>query len=349
MKFLPIFLMTIAGGAGVMFAADAKPAESEAKPAKSGGWVFSLLPKSLQRNPRLDFNIITEMTPAGRKVARPSAEKPAYYVAESGGMHNEGLMGGEANLKGPSAEQLRHMLEKALAQNGYIASANDTQRPTLAIIYQYGAHGFTPPAPLTDPVPDGLTPPPDDPAGTGDVPIPERQIRKALLDRASLIGGAKFVKEVAFAMEQVDQKATLQRTFTAPDGGDFMGSVGDGLPDPFEELRARSDDMARMVDELFSSSYFVVATAYDYAELAKGHRVVLWRTKMTVNSLGVDMKESLPPLVASAAPYLGRETVDPVVISKRIDRTGNVEIGTPTVIEGNVADPNPKNSGAAKK
>ena len=39
------------------------------------------------------------------------------------------------------------------------------------------------------------------------------------------------------------------------------GSVGDMLPDPFDQLRMRSVEMDRMVDELFSSSFFVVASS----------------------------------------------------------------------------------------
>jgi hypothetical protein len=315
------------------------PPPAETKSAKSDGFIFSLLPKSFQKNPRLDFNIVTEMTAAGKKVPVPSPQKPAYYVAESGGMHNEGLLGGEGNLRPPAPEQLRRVLEKALAESGYLPAEPAAQPASLAIIYQYGAHGFNPPAPLVDAPPDGVAAPPPDPAGTGDVPVPEIVIRKTLLDRAALIGGAKFVREVALAMEQVDHKASMQRVFTAPEGGDFMGSTGDMLRDPFEELRGRSAEMERLVDELFSSSFFVVATAYDYAALAKGQRRVLWRTKMTVNSLGVNMVESLPPLIASAAPYFGRETSDPVVVTKRISREGRVEIGTPTVVPDKPAEP----------
>jgi hypothetical protein len=35
---------------------------------KEPRWVFSLLPKSMQKDPRLDYTVITEMTPAGRKL-----------------------------------------------------------------------------------------------------------------------------------------------------------------------------------------------------------------------------------------------------------------------------------------
>jgi hypothetical protein len=316
--------------------ADDSPPGSAAKPEKGGGFFSWLLPKSLQKNPRLDFNILTEVTREGRKEPIPNLKHPAYYISKSGGMHNEGLVSGEDHLNPPSEEQLQRVIEKALTERGYQVS-DATHPPTLAIIYQYGSHTFNPPAPLTDPLPAGANAPPPDPAGTGDVPVPEDQVRRTLLTRALLLGGAKFAADVAAAMESVDTIATQQNVFVAPQGGDFMNSPAAGLSDPFDDLRARSTEMARLVDELFSSSYFVTASAYDYAELAKGRRRLLWRTKMTVNSLGVGMGESVPSLIASAAPYFGREMSDPIVISKRISREGQVDIGTATV----QADPEP--------
>ena len=54
---------------------------------------------------------------------------------------------------------------------------------------------------------------------------------------------------------------------------------------------------------------------------------------MTLNADGLAMSESLMPLITNAGPYFGREMRSAVVISKRIDREGSVEIGEPTVVE----------------
>lgn len=307
------------------FSAGRSPAtEGSAKPEPRGGG-FSLLPKSLQKNPRLDFNIFTEMTAQGRRLAQPTPEKPAYYVAQAGKMVNTGI--GAESLKGPPPEHLQRLMDRALAEGGYRPSEGSGQPPTLAIVYHWGSSSFQPPEEIPgETADDGTVTPPTE-------SVSQMDIRKALLTRASLLGGVSFVREVSLAMQQVDQKASAQRSFAAPEGGSFMGSVGDMMRDPFDELRSRNVEMERLVDELFSSSYFVIASAYDYAALAKGQRQLLWRTKMTVNSLGVNMNESVLPLIASAAPYLGRETKEPVVVSKRVNREGRVEIGTATVVE----------------
>jgi hypothetical protein len=53
---------------------------------------------------------------------------------------------------------------------------------------------------------------------------------------------------------------------------------------------------------------------------------------MTVNSMGVNMAETVPPLIASASPYFGKETLDPVVVTKRLGHDGHVDVGVPVVV-----------------
>lgn len=310
MKSLRRGLMFCSGlAAAVGWVSPLLGAADDAKPVKPGGFVFSLFPKSLQKNPRLEFNIMTEMTAEGRKVMPPTKQNPVYYVAQAGGPFNAGV-GADYDVKPPPPEKLQLMMERALAEGGYLPTDGTAIPASLAVIYHWGSHSFQPPADMEGEDADG------NPIVTQ--AIPEVVLRKALLDRAMLLGGAKFTAEVARAMQELDQA---------------VSQIGN----PFDRLRTRSPDMERLVDELFSSSFFVVASAYDYAALAKGQRRLLWRTKMTVNALGVNMVESIPPLIASAGPYMGRETKDPVVLAKRISREGKVEVGTPTVVQ----DPSP--------
>ncbi len=274
----------------------AAPPEPPAPPARSR-FVFALLPKSLQLRPNLDFNIITTLTDAGRSVPAPTREHPAYFVAEPGFNRNVGV-GGENGLKTPPPAELQRMIEHALAENGYLPVGDSAQAPTLVIFFHWGTSSFSP--------------------TEFDTEIDQR---KALLDRAMLLAGEDFADEISRAMEELDAQ-----THYPPE----MAAM---LPNPIEIIRNRSVEMARLVEELFSSSYYVVASAFDHAAMAEGRGVLLWRTKMTVNSLGVNMAESLPPLIASAAPYFGREMTEPVVVSQRVSRAGRVEVGELTIIE----------------
>ena len=60
----------------------AETTTNPSQPAKkeSSDWVFSILPKSLQKNPRLELTVITEMTDAGKSWPPVSAGKPAYLT-----------------------------------------------------------------------------------------------------------------------------------------------------------------------------------------------------------------------------------------------------------------------------
>lgn len=293
---LVFFAVSLGDGFAAQPAAPVAPAQDEAP-----RFVFSLLPKSLQRRPRVDFNVLTTLTPAGKQLAVPSTEQPAYYVLEQGINRNVGV-GAEHNLKSPPVEKIKEVLQAALAQSGYRPS--DEQHPaSLVVIFHWGSSSYNP---------------------SEDDGSDELMRRKVLLDRAMLLAGEKFALRVSEAMEQIDRNAGMLPEMAAM------------VPNPFEQMMNESHQMARLVDELFSSSYFVVASAFDYAAMAKNQPLLLWRTKMTVNSIGVNMTETVPPLIASAAPYFGRDMETPMLVSKQISRDGKVEIGEAKVIEADV-------------
>jgi hypothetical protein len=101
-------------------------------------------------------------------------------------------------------------------------------------------------------------------------------------------------------------------------------------PNRAEYLRSQTSD----------ALYFVIVTAYDYEQFTQGHPNLLWRTTMTVNSRGVGMTESLPPLIASAGPYFGRWMSEPELTSRKVWRWGHVDVG-PIVTVGVSPSPLP--------
>src|SRR6185369_9090054 len=106
-------------------------------PAKSE-WVFSILPKSLQKNPNVELTVITEMTELGKKqpVATPAA--PVYYAAQSSGFHQMGdTPGTERTLK---PEDVERLLTHALATNSFLPAAPPAHPATIAVFYTWGSH-----------------------------------------------------------------------------------------------------------------------------------------------------------------------------------------------------------------
>lgn len=253
--------------------------EKSSRSAKTGDFVFSILPKSLQKSPTLDMTFNTEMTDYGRLLRAATPENPVYYVEQDGGFRQLGWnAGGE---KPPSPAELQRILNNALANNGYLP-ASPGHAAGLALIYFWGSHNKP------------------DPEFARDFP---EAARRNILERAILVGGKKFAAGMSFTMEWGE---------TAADHEEKM-----------EFLR----------DQTKEELYYVVASAYDYQALARGQRKLAWRTTMTVTSAGLAMNETLPTVIATAAPFFGRETVEPEIGARRISREGHVLIGTPTVVE----------------
>ena len=146
---------------GILQMPDIRPAK---KPT-SDKWAFSLLPVGLQKNPQVDFAIVTEMTDEGRKLPDPSYENPVYYVSHSIGQHDVGNAYG--GTKPIQYAILKSKLDYALASNGY-RPCDEAHPPTQVLFITWGMfnHGRG-----------------------GDI-----------LSRAKLIGGQKFADEFAQAV-----------------------------------------------------------------------------------------------------------------------------------------------------
>ncbi len=276
------------------------------KPAKSE-WVFSLLPKSFQKNPQVDLTVITEMTDLGKKQPAAAAAAPVYYVAQSGGYHQMGeTSAGEHTLK---PEDVERLLKRALATNGFLPATRE-HPPTLAIFYTWGSHNL-------------LIDDPDNSTLTAD------QVARNLLDRAALVGGTKFAEQMLKLFHEADDMATLNNASVTP----ILGAAQMDFLNPINRFKEADPKNDALFEQFTNDVYYVVASAYDYASLAKKERLLYWRTRMTVAAQGVSQEQTLPTLIVSAAPFFGREMGEPEILTKRAVPDGQVEVGTPTVVE----------------
>ena len=309
----------------VALAESSPPAAPKAKPAPAPSqWVFSLLPKSLQRNPPLDLTVITEVTDEGKKLPPPSPDHPVYYITETAGYVQVGdTSGGEKTL---APGEIERLLKKSLAANGYLPANPPAQPPTLVVIYAWGT--------------DNLLNPDDE-------SLSAEQTARNILDRAAMVGGAKFARELATLFEQADALATANQPARTDQAGNTIGPdpvLGPAQMEFFNPVylfKLRNPKNEFLVDQAADDCYYVVASAYDYAAFTRQQRMLLWRTRMTVNSKGISQVQSLPTLIATAAPYFGRDMPEPEILSKRA-KEGEITIGAPTVVEMPTAAPTKK-------
>jgi hypothetical protein len=88
---------------------------------------------------------------------------------------------------------------------------------------------------------------------------------------------------------------------------------------------------------------YIFIAAFDMAAMMKTkEKKLLWRTRISIESTHYSLPESLSVMLASAAPYLGKEITSPVFIGEADRRKANVEVGTPYVVPDKPANETPK-------
>lgn len=104
---------------------------------------------------------------------------------------------------------------------------------------------------------------------------------------------------------------------------------------------AFTDDAWEWVrDAVESGRYFIILSAYDFADSLKGKRTLLWRTRMSTEREGVWMSEVVTALVKAGTPLFGRQT-DLPSRTPEVIRTVTVTVGE-SVIQG--TEPSTKQS-----
>ncbi len=255
------------------------------------------LPRSLQKNPRLNLSILTEVTPAGKAITPPDRNHPAYYIAVDGGMGEEGnVIAGEIP---PSPDKWRKVMIASLAASGYLPASN-LHPATLIIHCRYGSFNHVNSVGGTVPVSGSIL---DDPIALNAMQLDALQFRN-LIYKAALVGGEKFAVDMARAMN------TGTLTF-------------------FRDRDAHTDTL---VDLAFGDLYFVIASAYDYDAATHGVQKLLWRTKISTDSNGLMMDDAVPTLTSDAREYFGHPTDGPVVFHPRLI-SGRVILEQPVIKE----------------
>jgi hypothetical protein len=313
LEFLLATTLATAAAAAPVPAPAATPKNSQSD------WVFELLPKSLQKNPRLELTVITEMTDEGKKLPPVSSAQPAYFESFSAGFRQLGhAPGNEHTLK---QEDIEKLLVRSLASNGYLPAERPAHAPSLLIIYTWGSHNLLLEADDENP---SLSP---------------TQLAANILDRAALVGGQKFAAKLLDLFEQADAMSYASSAHVPPGGQPVITPEMQEFMNPVSMFKRADSKNEFLVDQAANDVYYVVASAYDYGSVTKHQRRLLWRTRMTVAAQGVSQEQSLPTLVLTAAPYFGKDMADPEILSRRTMREGTVEIGTPVVVESNVPAP----------
>ena len=243
----------------------------------------------------MNCTAITESTDAGRQIAAPTADHPAYVVVHSGGRHDFGSA--IAENRTPAPETLGQQMESSLAGMHYL-QADANHPPSFLIVFNWGIHGV---------VGEG--------AGATDPGY------RNLLDRAALVGGSGFASELKNVLIQNEkaQDATptgrwgaQQPGMSSPNAASLFQSSS-----PFEVFRRRDQKTENLLIQLSNDCYYVVISAFDYSTVGQGKSRLLWRTKLTAAAPGISMADAIPSLMANGAMYFGRNMTEAECFSSR--------------------------------
>jgi len=252
-------------------------------------------PAAQKSGAAVNCTAITELTEAGRQIAAPTADHPAYVVVHSGGRHDFGSA--IAEKMAPAAEAIEQQMESSLAGRHY-RPADADRAPSLLIVFSWGIHGVV---------------------GEGEA-VTDPDYRN-LLDRAALVGGSGFASELRKVLLQNEraQDATptgrwgaQQPGMSSPNAASFFQSSS-----PFEVFRRRDQRTEDLLIQLSNDCYYVVISAFDYSAVGQGRSQLLWRTKLTAAAPGVSMADAIPSLIAKGSAYFGRNVTEAEFFSSR--------------------------------
>ena len=167
-----------AGQTGVVISApgDATSAAAEPPADAANSLIFSLLPRSLQKDPAVRMTAITDVTPEGTLLAPPTAAHPRYFLLQPGASQGKG----SRDSSSTSTDSVQSQLQAALAERHYLP-ADGLHPATLLITFSWGSTERLDHPAFADP-----------------------GARDAFLARTDLVGGERFANQVATALTQND-------------------------------------------------------------------------------------------------------------------------------------------------
>jgi len=269
-------------------------------------------------------DVVVDFDRAGYKVIRPSLDKPAYYLPLAPGYAEVGEPVPFQKLP-PPADQVEHLLAKALFEQGY-RLATKLSPPSLLFVIRWGYM-----APNLSRDGEELEPTRQNPLEAGDFG-PDR-------------GGSEMI-------QQSLERSTLALPQYAQGESDQMLSLvaGDTLKDRHVSVHNNTNPgMERFLEMARAPRYFVILLAYDYKDWMQHYQdwhehktssgrnqrpTLLWEAHVSTEMAGHSLEEVLPALITTAAPMFGRETRFPQLVMAPAVPMGHVEVGEP-VLKGN--------------
>src|SRR5882724_6931455 len=243
---------------------------------------------------------VTDTTPAGAQLRPATPDNPVYYVAIDLGFSVFG--GPTAGEHPPQKKEVSQNVVPVLAKQGYLLATKE-HPPTLVLLWRWGTMNVENVADFKMPL-----------EGAG----PMRSI--------GIQAGSTDATMGTEGQERQNNQELMLRFL----GADKLGLVGKSpgdlkLPDADAALQAQGTLGESLLFASTEHLDVVAIAAYDYAAFKQKEKRLLWTTRISCPSPGLDMAVTFPNMIAIAGPNIGRETPLPVLVTSKI--RAEVKIG----------------------
>jgi len=262
-------------------------------------------------NDKVRVVVVVDMTNEGRKIARPTAAKPTYYLPISVGYKNFGSAH-HFQRPPPNSWDIAHEIAKALYDQGYVLMTKQG-RPSQVLYFWWGYM-----APQNVDVgsneadmgkPSAI--PQADQWGPG-----QGRSQMSPGQGYSVAGSDGTVGAFSLGTQNLDERQMLSLV------------AGDTIDDHQKYPDPRLDDVVQMAT---APRYYVLISAFDFAAWRRHQSVLLWRAHISTELWGRYFDQVAGALIDAAAPYFGKETTVPQFVSAQALPIGHVVVGTPEV------------------
>ena len=270
------------------------------------------------RNGAVRVDVVVDMTLAGKKVAHPTPDKPAFYLPLSVGYKEFGYAH-HFQRPPPNAWDVEHALAIALYEQGYRLMTKQGH-PSLVLVFWWG---YMAPEDIDMDNPSGPVDRPGSLAaqpgtfywGGGQGPggfVP------GLSD--NFIGNGASGIFPGFSLMTLSANELLMSSMVA---GKTINDH-EKWPDPRLEAVEQLTTQAR---------YYVLISAFDFNSWLHHRTKLLWRAHVSTEQWGHYFDQVVGTLISTAAPEFGRETKVPHFINAPLVPLGRVIVGTPVVTD----------------
>ena len=266
---------------------------------------------------QIRIDVVVDMSEAGKKVAHPTPDKPAFYLPISVGYKTFGYA---HNFQRPPPNEwdIQHALAIALYKEGYRLMTRQGH-PSLVLVFWWGYMA------------------PEEVDMNNQAMVTDRT---GTLNAMKLFWGAgqdlmpngpTDYSVVGMANGNADN-STLGGFITGFQNANEwqMSSLvaGDTINDHQKFPDPRLDDVIQMTT---APRYYVLVSAFDFQSWLHHKSVLLWRAHVSTELWGHYFDQVVGTLISTAAPEFGRETKVPHFTNADITPLGRVLLGTPVV------------------